>query len=71
MASLKIPETQKQSDRVEVASGLMSKIEYRVKWFGEDEKTARANVNKYFGDDELASRINKFLPALNARCNDR
>ena len=57
-------ETQKQSDRTEVASGLMSKIEYRVKWFGEDEKTARENVNKYFGDDELASRINKFLPAL-------
>lgn len=28
------------------------------------KKTAKLNVNKYFRNDELASRINKFLPAL-------
>lgn len=34
---------EKAQDMAEVAAGLMNAWEYRVKWFGEDEQTARAN----------------------------
>lgn len=34
-------------DRTNVASGLMSEVEFRMRWFGEDEKTAQEFVNKY------------------------
>lgn len=33
-------EAQKSSDRIDVASGIMSKAEYRAKWYNEDLKTA-------------------------------
>ena len=32
---------EKQQDMAEVAAGLMEAWEYRVKWYGEDEATAR------------------------------
>ena len=34
----------KAQDMAEVAAGLMADWEYRVKWFGEDEATAKASV---------------------------
>jgi hypothetical protein len=57
-------EAQKTSDRADVANGVMSKIEYRMKWYGEDEETATNMVNKYYGDVSLQNRINAFIPAL-------
>ena len=37
-------EADKASDKADVAAGLMNPWEYRVKWYGEDETTAKANV---------------------------
>ena len=34
-------ETERQQDRQDVAMGVMSLLEYRMKWYGEDEKTAQ------------------------------
>ena len=36
-------ESQKTSDRIDVDKGIMSRIEYRVKWYGEDEKDSERN----------------------------
>ena len=35
---------EKKQDMAEVAAGLMQPWEYRVRWYGEDEETARRNV---------------------------
>lgn len=56
--------TEKDNDRKDVESGIMSKLEFRMKWFGEDEETAKAQLEKGFGDTELASRISTFAAAL-------
>lgn len=37
-------ESQKASDRIDVNMGVMSKVQYRMKWFNEDEQTARTNI---------------------------
>ena len=42
----------------------MSKLEFRMKWYGEDEETAKKVMEKSFGDPELLSRINAYGPAL-------
>lgn len=34
-------ETERQQDRQDVSMGVMSVLEYRMKWYGEDEKTAQ------------------------------
>jgi len=34
-------ETRRARDRQEVLDGLMQRWEYRVKWYGEDEETAK------------------------------
>ena len=47
-------------DKTDVVAGLMSKEEYRMKWYGENEKDAIKNVTKYFRNDVL----NKYLGAL-------
>ncbi len=47
-------------DKADVVAGLMSKEEYRMKWYGENEKDAIKNVTKYFRNDVL----NKYLGAL-------
>ena len=36
--------TERQLDREEVAIGAMSILEYRMKWYGEDEATAKKNL---------------------------
>ena len=56
--------TEKDNDRKDVESGIMSKLEFRMKWYGEDEETAKQNLVKAFGDTDLASRINSFSQAL-------
>lgn len=41
-------------DKADVAQGLMSKVEYRMKWYGEDEDTALAYIRKYMVAEEYA-----------------
>jgi A118 family predicted phage portal protein len=53
-------EAQMKRDKEDVAAGLLSKEEYRMKWYGEDEDTAKAKVKEYF-HYEL---IDKYTPAL-------
>lgn len=47
-------------DRADVASGLMGHVEYRMKWYGEDETTALSNIRKY----SLYVLMNQYMPAL-------
>lgn len=54
--------TKMERDKADVQAKLMSPIEYRMKWYGEDEETATKNYNEYFKYD----LINKYLPALNS-----
>lgn len=56
-------ESQKSSDRTDVTNGVMSKVEYRMKWYGEDEETATKNLDK-FSLNDLDIRINSLLTAL-------
>lgn len=51
-----------ERDRIDVAAGLMSREEYRMKWYAEDDDTARQSVHKYF----FAEELNKMIPALEA-----
>ena len=55
-------EAEKTSDRMDLVNGTMSKIEYRMKWFNEDEETAknkiaeidaekRANMTNFFSEE--------------------
>lgn len=37
-------QTEKAADMAEVSAGIMAPWEFRVKWYGEDEATAKANV---------------------------
>jgi A118 family predicted phage portal protein len=53
-------EAQMKRDKEDVAAGLLSKEEYRMKWYGEDEDTAKNKVREYF-HYEL---IDKYTPAL-------
>lgn len=48
-------ETERLRDQQEVVQGLMAKWEYRVKWYGEDEATARRMVEEMNGitDDQI------------------
>lgn len=39
-------EAQKQSDRVDLSTGIIGKAEYRSKWYGEDLETAQDNIDK-------------------------
>ena len=56
--------TEKDNDRKDIESGIMSKLEFRKKWYGEDEETAKKALNQAFGDTDLASRIENFSAAL-------
>jgi len=53
-------ETEMARDRLDVTAGIMDKHEYRMKWYGEDDKTAKQNISTYFLYDVLA----KYSPAL-------
>lgn len=56
-------DSEKVSDLNDVKNGIMSKVEFRMKWYNESENTAKKNIGKYFGDEDLANRINKFKDA--------
>ena len=56
--------TEKDNDRKDVESGIQSKLEFRKKWYGEDEATAKKALKAAFGDTDLASRIATFGQAL-------
>lgn len=53
-------ETEMTRDRTNVIAGLMTKAEYRMRWFGEDEATAE----KVIREECLYEYINRYLPAL-------
>lgn len=59
-------QSEKTSDRTDLANGIMSKVEYRKKWFGEDEEAARQNIYNINGRDELTNRIAKYQPIYDA-----
>ena len=48
-------EAERLRDQQEVMQGLMNKWEYRVKWYGEDEATAKKMLQEMQGptDDEI------------------
>lgn len=45
--------TEMENDRADVNAGIMSRVEYRMKWYGEDEDTAKEHVYEYFLYDEI------------------
>ena len=57
-------EAQKPSDRQDVNNGVMSKVEYRMKYYGEDEETAKENLVK-FNVDIVAHRAEQLTTMLN------
>ncbi|HOV69936.1 MAG TPA: hypothetical protein PLZ84_06385 [Clostridia bacterium] len=46
-------ESERQRDLQEVRDGLVQKWEFRVKWYGEDEETAKRMVKSSLSDDML------------------
>lgn len=56
--------TEKDNDRKDVDGGVMSLVEFRMKWYGEDEETAKENIKKFKGDALLSTRIASFGEAL-------
>ena len=37
-------DSERQQDRQDVSMGVMSAVEYRMKWYNEDEETAKKNL---------------------------
>lgn len=58
-------ESEKASARLDMSHGVMSKVEYRMKFYGETEAEATKNINK-FNVEELANKINALMPAVQA-----
>lgn len=52
--------TEMERDRLDVTQGLMAKYEYRMKWYGEDEKTAKQKASENF----LYENIDKYMNGL-------
>ena len=59
-------QSEKIDDAKDVAAGIMSKVEYRMKWYNESEATAKKNINKFFGDDVIANKLAKFQDAYSS-----
>jgi len=51
--------TEKLNDRTDVNLGVMSKVQYRMKWFNEDEETAKANIEA-IAEENRSSMTNFF-----------
>lgn len=47
-------ETERAQDRLDVQMGIMSQVEYRQKWYSEDEKTA---------SEKIAEITSRMMPA--------
>ena len=56
-------ESEKTSARNDVSIGVMSPVEYRMKFYGESEEEATENLNK-FNVSILAQKINSLSPAF-------
>ena len=52
-------ETMKMTDRQDVNMGVMSKVEYRMKWYNEDEETARQKLAEI--EEENNARVSNFF----------
>ena len=52
-------QTEMLNDRQDVSLGVMSKVEYRMKWYGEDEATARAKIDEI--DAEKQTEMGNFF----------
>lgn len=48
------------NDRQDVSAGIMSKAEFRAKYYGETLEEAQKYINTQFGDEALVSRLNAF-----------
>jgi A118 family predicted phage portal protein len=46
-------ESERLRDLQEIRDGIMQKYEYRVKWYGEDEATAKKMIAQQLSNDEL------------------
>lgn len=53
--------TEKDNARKDLEIGAISLVEFRMKWYGEDEDTAIENIKKYYGDPLLVSRAAKYI----------
>ena len=49
-------ETMKMTDRQDVNMGVMSKVEYRMKWYNEDEETAKEKMAKIEEENKQTQR---------------
>lgn len=52
-------ETMKMTDRQDVNMGVMSKVEYRMKWYNEDEETAKQKLAEI--EEENNARVSNFF----------
>lgn len=61
-------DTERETDRQDIRDGLMQKYEYRMKWYGEDEETAKRMVSE---DQESEDEIMGFIrnQAASSRSN--
>lgn len=53
-------ETEKISDRTDLSNGVISKVDYRAKWFGEDKKVAEQYIKEHFGNQDLINRVTSY-----------
>lgn len=53
-------ESEKTSDRTDLTNGVISKVDYRAKWLGEDLETAEKYITKHFGNQDLINRANAY-----------
>ena len=44
-------DSERQQDNKDIMLGIMSRVEYRMKWYGEDEETAKAKVEEAKAED--------------------
>lgn len=59
-------ESEKTSDRQDLTNGVLSKVEYRQKWYGEDEETAKQKIYEINGRNDFINRANQYLAIFNA-----
>ena len=52
--------SERTQDLVDVNSGIMSKVEYRMKWYNEDELTAQEAIDKIDSFSIQDTEINPF-----------
>ncbi len=58
--------TEKENDNKDVANKILSPVDYRMKWYAEDEKTAKEYLNAHFGDFDIINKATAYEPLLTA-----